>query len=112
MGPKTPHKPGTFNFEINVFRLLQAIKDLLSGATPATPVTVVTTLERVSVSGTVAAGAKAVSIANTGSSDAIVQGAVVKTNEGVSWGTSLSGETLDAIVYDPQSSELLISTSR
>ena len=112
MGPKTPHKPGTFNFEINVFRLLQAIKDLLSGATPATPVTVVTTLTRVSTSGTIAAGAKAVSIVNTGASDAIVQGAIVKTKEGVSWGTSLRGETLDAVVYDPQASELLISTSR
>jgi hypothetical protein len=114
MGPKTPHTPGSFNFELSILKLLKSISGLLSGTitvtTTSIPSTATPALSRVTVAGTVAAGKKSVSIMNTGATNATVLGAVLKPTESVSFGTSLQGETLAAIAYNPQSSELLIST--
>lgn len=68
-------------------------------------------LTTATTSGTIAAGAASVTIANKGTTDAIVDGEIVPAGVTLSWSVS-HPDTLGAISYDPQSSELLIAELR
>jgi hypothetical protein len=116
MGPKTPHKAGTFNYEMMMLRLTSAVSEILSSGTlsvtptPPTPVTVVPALSIVTGAGTVAAGKKSVAFLNKGLTSVTVLGVALGAGESVSFSTSLPGETLSAVAYDATGSQLLIST--
>lgn len=58
----------------------------------------------------IAAGAKSVSISNTGGANGLVLGAVIKPGETLSWSAGDMNNTLTAISYDGTGTELLILT--
>jgi cobalamin synthase len=58
----------------------------------------------------IAAGAKSVSISNTGGVNGLVLGTIIKPGETLSWSAGDMNNTLTAISYDGTGTELLILT--
>lgn len=58
----------------------------------------------------VAAGARSVSIANTGAANGLVLGTTIKPGEVLTWSAGAQSDTLIAISYDGTGTELLITT--
>ena len=67
-------------------------------------------LTRVSAAGTVAAGARGVSVFNAGTANGTWLGAVIKPGEQLSYNAGAQGDTLGAFAYDGTGTELLISS--
>ena len=74
------------------------IKDQTEPITGVTPA-----LSRVTVSGTVAAGARSISIANVGTESGTVLGAELAAGETVNFDAGSLNNTLGAVAYDPTS---------
>ena len=85
---------------------------LLSILTNLTPVASTPSMSRVtSAAGSpIAAGAKSVSISNTGGANGLVLGVIIKPGETVNWSAGDNNNTLTAISYDGTGTELLIIT--
>jgi hypothetical protein len=92
-----------------------AITDIEPFSAPASvtlpTVTRTPTFSRVTGAGivTIAAGARSVSILNSGNSDALVNGTVIKRGEELCLDAGAQSDTLAAITYDPQLSDLVIA---
>ena len=78
------------------------------GCCPATIRT--PSVQRVVAAGTIAAGARAVSIANVGDQTGTVLGTNLKGGEVISFSAGSDQDTLSAIAYNPGTSEFLITT--
>ena len=90
------------------FNVLRALGEIATGRTG-----LATSLLRVGTAGaaTVAAGKRKVNFLNTGSTDASVNGGILKSGEFISYGGEALRDTLAAIPYDALTSELLITTT-
>ena len=90
------------------FNVLRALGEIATGRTE-----LATSLLRVGTAGaaTVAAGKRKVNFLNTGSTDASVNGGILKSGEFISYGGEALRDTLAAIPYDALTSELLITTT-
>jgi len=96
-------------------KMLQGIDALLSAFTSSTssflaPKTKTTTISRPTGAGTIAAGAKSVSIANVGANNGTVKTVTLKPNETINFDAGALNNTLDAIAYVSSSTEFLIIT--
>ena len=67
-------------------------------------------LTRATVVGTVAAGARSVSVFNSGAANGLWLGAVIKSGEQLSYSAGAQGDTLSAFAYDGTGTELVITT--
>jgi len=96
-------------------KMLQGIDALLSAFTSSTssflaPKTRTTSIARPTTTGTIAAGAKSVSIANVGAANGTVKTVTLKPGETISFDAGALNNTLDAIAYVATSTEFLIIT--
>ena len=93
------------------FNVLRALGEVVAATTGRTGLA--TSLLRVGTAGaaTVAAGKRKVNFLNTGSTDASVNGGILKSGEFISYGGEALRDTLAAIPYDALTSELLITTT-
>ena len=89
--------------------LLVKINSSSAGAFSASGVVKSPTISRPTTSGTIAAGANSVSIANVGAADGTVVGITLKTGETINFDAGQSN-TLTSIAYDATGTEFLIIT--
>lgn len=73
-------------------------------------VVVTPNLIRDTAAGSVAAGARSVTVYNAGGADGLVLGQIIKPGESLSWSAGLSN-TLGAVSYDGSGTELVITTA-
>lgn len=78
--------------------------------TTLSPEAKVTTIARPTTTGTIAAGANSVSIANVGTANGTVKGVTLKPGETVSFNGGALNNTLDEIAYVATGTEFLIIT--
>jgi hypothetical protein len=90
--------------------LLVKVNNIPPATMVAAGVAKTTTIARPTNSGTVAAGASAVSIANVGTASGTVKTITLKAGETVNFDGGAVNNTLDAITYDATGTEFLIIT--
>lgn len=85
--------------------------DVLAALSSIAPVSVTPTLVRTSAIGSVAAGARSVSVYNSGGANGTVLGSIIKPGESLSWSAGAVNNTLGIIAYDGTGTELVITTT-
>lgn len=110
------NKGNNFPFQSNTLIILEQIRQAIiagggGGGGGCCPATIRTpSVQRVVAAGTIAAGARAVSIANVGDQTGTVLGTNLKGGEVISFSAGSDQDTLSAIAYNPGTSEFLITT--
>lgn len=94
-------------YQLSVLQLLSAILAASGGG--SLPVVRTPTLVRVTTAGSVAAGARGVTIANVGGAPGTVLGTSVTAGQVISFDAGSTADTLAVIAYDATGTEFLIS---
>lgn len=102
------NKGNNFPFQLNVLKGLQAVANVITGTSSGTAR--VTSILRPTTSGTIAAGANSVSIANVGAANGTVKTINIKPGETVNFNAGAINNVLDAIAYNATGTEFLIIT--
>jgi len=102
------NKGNNFPFQLNVLKGLQAVANVITGVTSGR--TRVTSISRPTTTGTIAAGANSVSIANVGTANGTVKTINIKPGEIVNFNAGAINNVLDAIAYSATGTEFLIIT--